>query len=672
MVNPIQAVAVLILATLACQVVWAGEPRATTGPALPFGVTVTPEKFEPVPDYMGPGNPIDMDFPYCPVMIDGEYWIIYKNGYHSEVLRYKGTNIENAKRQSDGKGDKLPLRAPYILGGMWYDQDQKKLYAPMHCEQPGYAGMVLREIHLASSADKGLTWKYEGALLTRDEAGKKREGPDFSGPSWNGGDGDHVLFVDHRGGYLYLYTNHYTWTKTKSGAMGTLRHRVARCAIADKMAPGKWHWFYNGGWSEPGIGGKASYVDAYCVIYSTYLKKYVSINYSGGMSVCNDLGKQDWSPSFYASNCWGNGEQPGNWVTGEDKTDLYSGGKTLFLYTFWQKKAGRRFRIELSEGQTPFAGFASALYLIDSGHGYAAVTMDPSHCYDYAPLYESPDLIESRHTRRVACDNTDVSYGGSWTIEQNPAFYEGLAKVSGTAKDSVQFAFRGQDVYWRVAKGPDCGKAEVFVDGKLQETVDCYASVPMTLQFGFIKTGLSAEAEHTIKIVVCGEKNSLSKGTAIRHMSFEYSAQSYCASDGFSSVAGKNQWYNQQRSAGAFTDMTFTDPSWHGAGKCEIGYRQMIPDAGDAVRKWVAPLPGRVRIEGKASLEKGGDSVTVSILHKAKEVWAAQSLNAEKSLAHDLYADVAQGEALYFIVSKAGDARGGTVSWDPVVTYVTK
>ncbi len=74
-----------------------GEPVGARPPALPFAVTVTPEKLEPSPDYMGPKNPVDMDFPYCPVMIDGEYWIIYKNGYSGPVLRFKGTNIENAR-----------------------------------------------------------------------------------------------------------------------------------------------------------------------------------------------------------------------------------------------------------------------------------------------------------------------------------------------------------------------------------------------------------------------------------------------------------------------------------------------------------------------------------------------------------------------------------------------
>jgi hypothetical protein len=54
---------------------------ATEPPSLPFSVTVTRENFDNPPDYMGPKNPNYMDYPYDPVLIDGEYWIFYKNGY---------------------------------------------------------------------------------------------------------------------------------------------------------------------------------------------------------------------------------------------------------------------------------------------------------------------------------------------------------------------------------------------------------------------------------------------------------------------------------------------------------------------------------------------------------------------------------------------------------------
>ena len=218
-------------------------------------------------------------------MIDGEYWIIYKNGYNGPVFRFKGTNIENAIRQPDGAAN-FPLRTPYILGGVWYDAAEKRLYAPMHCEQEGYAGMVLREIHLATSTDKGLTWKYEGPTVTRDDPAS-RPATGRTSPAYRGTAATAITSSTwtSRGGYIYLFTNHYTWPKTRSPAAGFLRHHVARCAIADKMAPGKWRKFYNGQWSATGRGRQGIVRQRLLRDYNTYLKKYLSFNYISGLSI---------------------------------------------------------------------------------------------------------------------------------------------------------------------------------------------------------------------------------------------------------------------------------------------------------------------------------------------------------------------------------------------------
>ena len=69
------------------------KSKAPKPAGLPFSVAVKEEKIDKLPEYMGKNNPNYMDFPYCPVLIDGEYWVMYKNGYNSPVFRYKGTNI---------------------------------------------------------------------------------------------------------------------------------------------------------------------------------------------------------------------------------------------------------------------------------------------------------------------------------------------------------------------------------------------------------------------------------------------------------------------------------------------------------------------------------------------------------------------------------------------------
>ena len=320
-------------------------------PSLPFSIKVTEEKIDNLPDYMSDRNPVGMDFPYCPVTIDGEFWVMHNYGSKEPVFRYKGTNIENAVRQPDGKGD-LPMKTfihgkgdlpskPYILGGVWYDAGEKKLYAPLHYEIHGFHPTALREIHLASSIDKGLNWKYEGAIIASNDPKNPRKGvAEFSGSYYDGGDGDQLLYVDERGGYFYVFTDHYTWPKTQESPERFSRHCVARCAIADKMAPGKWWKFYNGEWNQPGLGGKASYVNGYCVTYNSYLKKYISFNYLSGISFCDDLSKQEWSPSIRLGSFWGcNNPYFAFWPTNAEKNDTAQSGQDLFVYSFFRKRA---------------------------------------------------------------------------------------------------------------------------------------------------------------------------------------------------------------------------------------------------------------------------------------------------------------------------------------------
>lgn len=679
---------------------------STDLPSLPFSVTVTEEKFDNVPDYMCDRNPDKhMDYPCGPVMIDGEYWIIYKNGDKPPVYRFKGTSIENAVRQPDGTGEKLPVSRPYILGGMWYNAKDKILYAPMHCEVAHYAGIVKREIHLASSADKGLTWKYEGALLTANDPKNPRLGPEYSGLQFDGGDGDHTIFVDERGGYIYIYTSHYLQVKIGSPGKAFLRHRVARCAIADKMAPGKWKRFYNGEWNEPGIGGKASYVNAFTVTYNTYLKKHLSFNYMSGLSWCDDMSTQDWSPSFHFGDAWGINGIFGFWATNAEKNDTSTSGQTLYVYRFWKKNLGRRFRIDLGQGQTPARlGFSQpSLYLPNRYTAFMVMTLDPGSSYGPTPFFESSDPIEARRTRRIEWTSGEVKYQGNWTDCEGKT---GRQITDGVA--SVEFTFTGRDIYWRAGKGPDHGRAEVFLDGALQTTVDCWASVPTELQFAFIKRGLDGTVPHTIKIVAKNEKGPLSSGTVIRHILFEHAADSWRASDCFSSIQGQNQWSQLQSLGESLTDLTFADPVWKSAEGCEIGYFHMKSGvSAGAVRKWTAPHDGKVRLEGAPAIDsKTAESITVSVKKNAEDVWSAKLLHAageeagktakdgkvEKSArtSHDFELNVIKGDSVFFIVRRfknpAGDqpdalpatalktqaeqASLTQVLWDPAVTYI--
>lgn len=680
------------------------KPSDLKANTLPFSLSITEEPFINQPDYFGggQGNPYAAaDFPVCPVLIDGEIWVIYMLGEeNTPVYRWKGTNLENGKRQPDGHAS-FPVKRPYMLGGMWYDDVEKKLYAPLHCEYYDEHGslQMQRQIHLATSTDKGLTWHYEGAIVTRDRPdGVQPTTYDYSGVYMDGGAGDFLIYVDSRGGYVYLYTGAYIWPKQgvqkyASCQSGFLRHCVARCAIHDKMMPGKWHKFYNGSWDEPGLGGKASFVNVYYVMYNTYLKKYLGFDYGGGLAVCSDLSKQDWTPTFkIKEGRWGCKVKT-DWawhVTDADKNDIFTGGQTLFLYTYWKadgKQAQtRRYRLQLGQG------------ILSDDNGYAPlatafrpiISMDPTTLYPCEPLYESADPLESRRTRQVSCASTENCYAGTWSEVKNAGPGGKPVRTSEKPDSEIRFSFRGADVYWRTLKGPTCGKADVFIDGVFQKTADCYASDDTPDQFAFIKTGLAANSTHTIRVVVRGEKCPLSTGTAIRHLFFEYSAESYRASDGYSAVNGKNQWQYQEKRDNAYANATFVRPKWGGkkhtsdcvpkwVGKkhtsdCvpgEIQCDSMIPHDSEVVRKWTAPHAGTARIEGSLLLDgKGDGGIQTSILKNDKNAWTSRLTSAAKQAAHDFTISVNEGESLYFIAKGIGEKSNSEVVWDPVITYV--
>ena len=67
---------------------------------------------------------------------------------------------------------------------------------------------------------------------------------------------------------------------------------------------------------------------------------------------------------------------------------------------------------------------------------------------------------------------------------------------------------------------------------------------------------------------------------------------------------GKNNWYYQQLNGANYADLSFISDEahpkmyWFGSGNCDVGPNYQIPGDSAAVRKWLAPHGGIVRVEG--------------------------------------------------------------------------
>ncbi len=486
-----------------------------------------------------------LDYPLSQVVVNGEVWSFHTTTAYNNptsVIRYKGSDFEHMVRQPDGKLRSSEQEVSCHIGcGMWFDDATGTLYALIHSEYDGNimkrdklwnlgAAWCRKKTRLATSKDMGLTWSDPKDVLTAclPEPGDWSK---YAGSDFEMGPADFDLYTDIQGGYFYVTCwNGFVAKKEPMNKFGTYTE-VSRCAISDKMAPGKWYKFRNGAWTEPGLGGKASRVSQFPIygrtIYNSYLKKYlrVGINIrviderfkafglvdaSVYILTCTDLAKQDWSLPAKLM------DEPGNIrfsfsLSDPKGNDFTSCGKTFRIYNYWTKPPVRMFDVVLGEGTTPAI----------TGSRYGA------YCYESHP--ESGDATGSRNTQLAGSENVTMQYTGTgWKIEKQEHYFHGCAKSSNVAGDSVEFPFKGSTIYWRTVFAKDAGKVDVYIDQQFQETIDCFYSDPKQnmFQFGFIRTNLNASASHTIKIVVRSDRNQNAVGTNIRHIGFEYGVES--------------------------------------------------------------------------------------------------------------------------------------------------
>jgi len=107
----------------------------------------------------------------------------------------------------------------------------------------------------------------------------------------------------------------------------------------------------------------------------------------------------------------------------------------------------------------------------------------------------------------------NYSYTEGWSKKE----VKDQAKFSGTAGDEISFAFEGTGVSIEGNWLKDGGIADVFVDGQLKRTIDCYFNFAnqehQNMNIYHI-TNLPL-GKHTIKLVVKGEKRPESAGTNV-------------------------------------------------------------------------------------------------------------------------------------------------------------
>lgn len=173
----------------------------------------------------------------------------------------------------------------------------------------------------------------------------------------------------------------------------------------------------------------------------------------------------------------------------------------------------------------PMQGTYTAITNGISGVSNWSVPAKPSVSQDWVFLLLDNALPQPQvgaTTTKVDDTNAGIAYSGTWTAgSPNAAYYNNTIHWSATAGSFTEYVFNGTSAKWYASKNADQGKADVYVDGALDATVDLYSATTIGSASVYTKTGL-ASGSHTIKVVVRSDKNASSGGYYVTVDAFEY------------------------------------------------------------------------------------------------------------------------------------------------------
>ena len=234
----------------------------------------------------------------------------------------------------------------------------------------------------------------------------------------------------------------------------------------------------------------------------------------------------DTSPSIQYSGAWTHDPDPNYYA--QTKAVASTSGPTATVPFVGS-------RVEVTTRLCPACG--KYIAYIDGALVSTIDTYSPTGAYDVRTfsrigLSEGDHTLEIRPTgtRNVASTGTwigidrvvsevtvddssaSVTYNGSWTQSADSNYFGGTKSVASTVGATASVTFIGDQASLATRTCPACGKADVYLDGQLRQTVDTYDATGAYDVRTFSVGGLGG-GTHTVEVRVTGTKNTASTGT---------------------------------------------------------------------------------------------------------------------------------------------------------------
>jgi hypothetical protein len=332
---------------------------------------------------------------------------------------------------------------------------------------------------LIKSTDRGHTWTRSASA---NFGNPMWPGPSFGAPMFvhygkNGGN----VAQDEAGRYVYAVSTNGFWNDGDQYVLGRiLRTRLGALNASDwSYFVGKGRW---AGQIEEAVPILAS--PTRCgqtpPCYVPALGVYVMVVWYNTERMTTWFEPNEMRYDFYqADHLWG------PWTPIDSFSDRFLNGSHMYgpsLCAKFQESSGGEVKIHMFTSGCPFPDVPSAVY----------------------KAWTIPVILKteaSPATVLVPSNDARIVYKGNWSAPCG-LYADVEARYSASAGDSAQLRFRGAGIAWLADKAAGFGSAEVFLDGKLADTVKLGVdNLPRLSGVTVFRAENLTKAEHTLQIV---------------------------------------------------------------------------------------------------------------------------------------------------------------------------